>query len=164
MWNVLHTSPHGEPQVCKFLALHGVESYAPEFPPPPRTRPGSVRDRRPRWVFPGYVFFRIPQGFSRWDLIRWAPGVRRLLQEDGVPAIIPDEVVQHLSTRLTERVLTPVRSAFTAGAPVVVDRGPLRMVDAIFERQLRAPERVRILIQLLGREVPVEIDAATIRG
>jgi transcription antitermination factor NusG len=164
MWNVLHASPHGESQVCKGLALHGVESYAPQFPPPPRTKPGSVRDRQSRLVFPGYVFFKIPQGFAQWDLIRWAPGVRRMLQEDGAPAVIGDEVVTHLARRLAERTLSPKRRSFSPGDSVVIDRGPLRMVDAIFERQLAAPERVRVLVQLLGRAVSVEVDSAILRA
>src|SRR5579864_8788511 len=91
MWHVLHAAPNCEPQVCKYLGLHGIDGYAPQFPPPARTKPGSVRDRKQRWVFPGYVFFKIEEGFSSWDLIRWAPGVRRMLQEDGAPATLRDE-------------------------------------------------------------------------
>src|SRR4030088_624247 len=88
MWHVVHVSPNGEPQVCKYLGLQGIEAYAPRFPAPPRTKPGSVRDRRQRWVFPGYVFFKIAAGFERSDLIRWAPGVRRMLQEGGGAATL----------------------------------------------------------------------------
>jgi hypothetical protein len=37
------------------------------------------------------------------------------------------------------------------------------MVDAIFERELDAPERVRILVRLLGRPLSVEVDPAILR-
>jgi transcription antitermination factor NusG len=164
MWHVVHASPHCEPQVCKYMAVHGMESYAPQFPPSPRTKPGSVRDRQHRWVFPGYVFFRIPTGFAEWDIIRWAPGVRRMLQEDGGPAALSDEIIGRLRQRLAERSLTPAQQRFCQGQAVLIQRGPLRMVDAIFDKELDAPARVRILVHLLGRSVPVEVDPAILRA
>ena len=163
MWHVLHAAPHCEPQVCKFLAVHEVEEYAPQFPPPPRTRPGSVRDRKHRWVFPGYVFFRVPEEFTQWDLIRWAPGVRRMLDADGGPAVLTDEVVDHIRRRLAERSLTPAAPRYQPGQRVQIQSGALRMVDAIFDRELDAPSRVRILVRLLGRQLPIEVDPAILR-
>jgi transcriptional antiterminator RfaH len=164
MWRVLHVSPHLEAQVCKYLTAHALESYAPQFPPPPRTKPGSVRDRRLRWVFPGYAFLRPPDGFNEWDLIRWAPGVRRLLQQDGGPALLSDEIVDHIRRRLAERSLQMPAPRFKPGQPVVIQSGPLRMVDAIFERELDASSRVQILVHLLGRPLTVEVDPAILRA
>ena len=164
MWNVLHVAPHGEPQVCKFLGVHGMEGYAPQFPPPPRTRPGSVRDRKQRWVFPGYVFFKVPETFGEWDIIRRAPGVRRMLQQDGGPALLTDEVVEHIRRRLAEQSLKQPRPRFATGQHVVIQSGPLRMVDAIFERELDAPARVQVLVQLLGRPLAVEVDPAILKA
>jgi transcription antitermination factor NusG len=164
MWHVLHVAPNGEPQVCKYLGLHGVETYAPKFPPAPRTKPSSVRDLRHRWVFPGYVFLKIPAGFASWDLIRWAPGVRRMLQEDGKPGTIDDLVVDHVRQRLAERIMTPIRPAFQGGQAVVIQSGPFRMVDAIFEKNLDATARVRILVHLLGRPLAIEVDPAILKA
>jgi transcription antitermination factor NusG len=163
MWHVLHVAPHSEETVAKFLSVHSIESYTPKFSAPPRTRPGSVRDRRHRWVFPGYVFFKIPDPFALWDTIRWAPGVRRLLQQDGRPGPIADSVIEHIRRRLAEREMAPVRPPFHAGQPVVIERGPLAMVDAIFDRQLSGAARVQILIHLLGRPLAVTIDPAMLR-
>jgi transcription antitermination factor NusG len=164
MWKVLHVAPNAEPPVCKYLGLHDIEGYAPRFPPPPRTKPGSVRDRKSRWVFPGYVFVKIEDGFARWDVIRWAPGVRRMLQADGEPGTVDDSVVDHVRRRLAERSLTPIRPLLHKGQSVVIQSGPLRMVDAIFERNLDASGRVQVLIQLLGRPLAVEVDAAIVRA
>jgi transcription antitermination factor NusG len=164
MWHVAYASPHGEPQLCKYMAIHGVESYTPQFPPPPRTKPGSVRDRQHRWVFPGYVFFRIPTGFAEWDIIRWAPGVRRLLQQDGNPAGLSDEIIGRLRQRLAERSMALAERRFTRGQAVVIQSGPLRMVDAIFERELDTNARLRVLVNLLGRPLPVDVDAAIVRA
>jgi transcription antitermination factor NusG len=164
MWHILHASPNGEPQVCAFLGLNGIEAYAPRFAAPPRTRPGSVRDRQRRSVFPGYVFFKLGEGFADWDLIRWAPCVRRMLQVDGAPGTVDDTIVDHIRRRVAERSLNPTRGTFRKGQPVVIESGPLRMVDAIFEASLDAPARVQVLVTLLGRPLAVEVDPAILKA
>jgi transcription antitermination factor NusG len=163
MWHVLHTAPQAEPQVCKFLAVQGLDTYAPQFLPPTRTKRGSVRDRRRRWVFPGYLFLKVPDGFMQWDVIRWAPGVRRLLQEEGAPAVLADSIIEHLRLRLAENRFSTPRQTFHPGQRVLIERGPLAAVDAIFDSELDARARVRVLVQLLGRQVAVEIDPAALR-
>jgi hypothetical protein len=47
---------------------------------------------------------------------------------------------------------------------VVVERGPLAEVDAIFDRALDSPARVQILVQMMGRELPVQIDPSYLRS
>jgi transcription antitermination factor NusG len=163
MWHVLQVAPNNEPQVSRVLSLRGIGSYAPQFPAPPRTRTGSVRDRRARWVFPGYLFFQIGADFSQWDAIRWAPGVRRILQQDGEAGVVADEVVEHLRRRVLEHAVSPPSPRFRSGQPVVIERGPLAMVDAIFKRELPASRRVEILVHLLGRPLAVTVDAAILR-
>jgi transcriptional antiterminator RfaH len=162
MWHVLHTAPHGESSLEKYLSIEGIVTYAPRFPSAAGTHPGSVRDRRPRWVFPGYLFIKPPVDFARWDAIRWAPGVRRLLQMDGAPALIEDSIIDHLRHRLAERQLTASRPTFKAGERVTIQRGPLAMVDAIFDRELTAPTRVQILVNLLGRPMKLRVDPAVL--
>jgi transcription antitermination factor NusG len=164
MWHVLHAAPKGEPHVCTYLGLNGIEAYAPKFAAPPRTKPGSVRDRQHRSVFPGYVFFKLNDGFADWDLIRWAPGVRRMLQVDGAPGTVDDTIVDHIRRRVTERSLRQTRDTFRKGQPVVIESGPLRMVDAIFDASLDAPARVQVLITLLGRPLTVEVDPAILKA
>lgn len=161
MWNVLHTNPNCELQVSKYLGLHDVEVYAPQFPAPAGTRAGSVRDRRQRWLFPGYLFFKVPAGFSGWNLVHWAPGVRRVLTQDGTPSVVSQAVIDRLSERLAEPAR---RRPFRPGQPVVIEGGPLAMVDAIFDRELNTSERVQVLVTLLGRPMTVAIDAAMLRA
>jgi transcription antitermination factor NusG len=158
MWHVVNTAPSTEVKVCGFLALHGIESYAPEFSHPRGTRPGSVRDGRHRWIFPGYVFFRAPAGFADWHLVHWAPGVRRLLRGGTAPAVMDDAVLEELRRRLDTTRPRHQGAGFQSGQRVRVDSGALAMIDAVFDRCLGAPDRVRILVQLLGRQIPVDVN------
>lgn len=123
-----------------------------------------MRDRRRRWVFPGYVFFRHTADASALLAIRWAPGVCRILGEDGVPLVVSDELVQHLRDRISQMRKGQLRQRFVPGEPIVIERGPLTALDAIFDCELDAPHRVQILVQLMGRELRVRIDPNYIRS
>jgi transcription antitermination factor NusG len=164
MWYVLNVAAHCEPQVAKFLSHDGLEPYAPRFPSSTRTKTGSVRDRRPRFVFPGYLFFRVPSGFGHWDAIRWAPGVRRILQQDGEPATVGEDFIALIRRRLAQGLLRPTAPRFKKGDAVVIERGPLTAVDAIFDCELDGPDRVQILINMMQRTIPVRVDAADLRS
>jgi transcriptional antiterminator RfaH len=161
VWNVVHTNPNHEAQVARFFALHEIEVYAPRLPAPPRTRPGSVRALRHRWVFPGYLFMKVPAGFFRWEVVHHAPGVRRVLTQDGAPSLVAEAVIERIRTRLSAPA--PRRPAFRSGQRLVIERGPLAMVDAIFDRELNSSERVQVLVHLLGRPMTVAVDAAILR-
>jgi transcriptional antiterminator RfaH len=164
MWHVLHTAPNCEQKVYKFLAVQGLEAYAPQLPAPRGTRAGSVRAQRRRWLFPAYVFVKLPEEFAQWDLVRSAPGVRRMLQEDGGPAVVSESVIEHLRRRIAERSLWQRGPRFVRGQAVSIDSGPLAALDAIFDRHLDAPARVQVLVRLLGRQILVRIDPAVLRA
>jgi transcription antitermination factor NusG len=164
MWHVVHTAPHSELRVCRYLDVQGLPTYAPEFERRRGTHPGSVRDSRHQWIFPGYVFFRAPEGFIDWHVVRRAPGVRQLLQYDGRPAFMDDAVIDEIQGRIAWTRAPHPGAAFRTGQRVVIDRGPLAMVDALFDRCLPAPDRVRILVHLLGRQVSVDVDPTILRA
>jgi len=105
----------------------------------------------------------VPPQFGRWDLVQWAPGVRRVLSTGGSPDALADGVIDRLRLRLAGRPPARSRPMFTPGQPVVIERGPLAMVDAIFERELNTSERVQVLVRLLGRSMPIAVDAASLR-
>lgn len=146
----------------KILGTLGAEPYAPRFLPPRRTRPGSVRDGKNRWVFPGYVLFRPGVGFASWADLRSSPGIHRLLMSDGAPATLSNDVIQHIRTRLDEHARRPAL-LFRTGDPVRIVQGPLSELNGVFQRRMRASDRVAILIQLMGRAVEVEIDPENLR-
>jgi transcription antitermination factor NusG len=158
MWHVLHTQPRRELQVARQLSHESIESYVPEFPPAPGTKAGSKRDQLRQRLFPGYMFFKVPEHFVRWELVRWAPGVQRVLHVDGAPGVIADTVVDHIRERLADSSLQQAKPRFQRGDVVVIERGPLTAVDAIFDRELDSASRVQILVNMMGRSLPVRID------
>src|SRR5437879_12846481 len=107
MWHALYTAPNRERQVAQLLEQRAVPTYLPRFDSPGRTKAGSVRDRRPRWVFPGYVFFRVPPESGGWQHIGRTAGVRRGLSQDNQPAAPAGTRIEHPENRRRERLRQP---------------------------------------------------------
>lgn len=162
-WFVLQTAPQKEIPLARLLQARGLRVCAPRFPLPRRARPDSIRSSRPRLVFPGYLFFKVPRGFTDWDAIQWTAGLRRILRNQEEPAAIDDAVIKHLEARLAAGQLTGSKPAFRSGQPVLIERGAMAAVDAIFDQYLDTYSRVRVLVHMMGRSVPVQIDLADLR-
>jgi transcription antitermination factor NusG len=160
---VLQTAPQKELPLTKLLEARGMRVCAPRFPLPKRARPDSIRSSRPRLVFPGYLFFKVPPGFRDWDVVQWTAGVRRILQHGEGPAAIDDSIITHLESRLAAGELTGSKPKFRSGQPVLIERGAMAAVDAIFDQYLDTYSRVRVLVEMMGRSVSVQVDLGDLR-
>lgn len=148
-WYVLKTKPHAERQVVSVLTGRQIITYLPLLRRPRRVEP----------LFPGYLFLNIDCGSDDILRSRSAPGVSYILNADGVPLPVPDGLVEEIRRRAeVENSLAPA-ARFRSGDQVVVTAGPFRDVEAIFDRALTPHGRCLILLQILGRLTPVQIDA-----
>ncbi|MCS7222282.1 MAG: transcription termination/antitermination NusG family protein [Anaerolineae bacterium] len=153
-WYALHTQPHRELQVAHLLFVREVEVFLPMVPMRHR-RLGKVD----RPLFPCYLFARFDLDVLGLSPVRWTPGLRCVVAFDGRPVAIPDEVI----VRLQERVQA-VQAAgglpshqFQPGERVLIVDGPLRGLEAVFQGPMRPSERVRVLIEFLGRLAETEV-------
>ena len=160
---MLQTAPQREMQLAKQLEARGLRACVPQFPLPKRARADSIRSSRPRLVFPGYLFFKVPADFDDWDAVQWTAGVRRILRHAEGPAALDDAIIDHLQSRLATGELTGAKPAFRSGQAVLIERGAMAAVDAIFDSYLDTYSRVRVLVEMMGRSVPVQIDLGDLR-
>src|SRR5205814_5512349 len=135
-WVVLKTQPQREVLAAEAVQARGGESFVPYLP-------ARRRDGRAVPLFPGYLFARVA---SAEDLlpIRSAPGVAYVLPRSGTPALVPEAVVDILRERIEG--LAQVHPMFQRGDRVVIEEGPFRWMEAVFDRRLSAAGRVRILL------------------
>ena len=156
-WHALYTKPGKEHQVSALLRQQGIRTFLPTV-----RRQVRRRDRSDRVVyFPCYLFARLDFERTRRSSITWMPGVRRIVSNGESPAIVPDEIVQLIHDRL-EHVEGQGFYDLRRGDRVRITSGPLRDLDAVFDRPLRAVDRVRVLLDVMGRMAPVEIDRSHI--
>jgi len=152
-WFVLRSRPRREHSVCAYLLGRAIEAYFPLL----RRR----RARRPVVVeplFPNYLFVRLRLGTEEVAIARSCPGASYLLGAPGQPIAVPDELVAQIRAR---EAAGPV--GFRPGQRVVITSGPFRDLEAIFDAQLSASGRVRVLLQLVGRLVGVELTEDMLR-
>jgi transcriptional antiterminator RfaH len=151
-WYVARTNPRREHQAAASLSRRGVQVYLPILRK-------KARAGRRDWelLFPGYLFARLEIPSAQWLAARSAPDVAYFLGQPDQPSALPDELVDALTARM-ERVNRdggPPR--FRPGERVAITGGPFRFLEAVFDRQLSADGRSRVLVQLLQRLVPVEL-------
>lgn len=151
-WLALYTQPHREYLVRDYLLAEGLKVYLPEVRN--KTQRGDRRSRRP--FFPHYLFLQDP-GKEKLPDIRWIPGLRRIVMFGSRPALIPDQAIQFVQTRL-DAFETSDQEPFKRGQKVRIVRGPFEGMEAIFEQRLSGKDRVRIFFDLVNRmQVSVEL-------
>lgn len=156
-WYALYTKPHKERQVRRLLHQQGIEAYLPTV-----RRKYRRRDRSDRVVFfPCYLFARVDFDTTPRSAIAWMPGMRRIVSVGDQPAIVSDEIVELVRRRLEgKEEVDP--DGLQPGDRVRIASGPLRDLEAVFDQDLSAADRVRILLDVMGRMTPVDIDRSDI--
>ena len=104
-------------------------------------------------LFPGYLFCRCDLDVVPLSVLRWTPGLRQVVGFDNVPAIVPDDAIQAIKERL---LVAGEAGGFTAhsfqqGELVRIKSGPLQGLLGVFDGPMQPAERVRILVEFLGR-------------
>jgi transcription antitermination factor NusG len=95
--------------------------------------------------------------------IDWMPGVRRIVGTGGQPAVVDDEIVETVRQRL-DALEEVGYGNLKHGDRVRITSGPLRDLEAVFDKPMSPAHRVRILLDVVGRMTPVEIDYSEIKS
>ena len=156
-WYAVHTKPRQEDRVSWQLATqHGLRVFLPKLAVAKRRR--NRRVSVIETLFPSYLFVHMPLEPGPWHAVKWTPGVKTLVGTGDVPVPVPDGAIDLLVERCADGNIVAWKSVFEAGAQVRIRYGPFAGLVGIFERSTTQAERVRVLLDLLGRQVPVEVD------
>ena len=151
-WYVVYSKPHKE-EVAEFHLLRkGVEVFFPRL-----LLPQSLPKRQQLVpLFPNYLFVRIQEP-EEFGYARWSPGVSCLVSFNGTPAPLDDAIVTFLKQRATPEGILTARSTLRVGQQVQITRGPFSGLVGVIENPPDAKGRVRVLMQLLSRQVKVDV-------
>ena len=144
-WSVAQTEPQRENVAVHFLGEQGFETYLPVIKAQRRLLP----------LFPSYLFVRIE---NAWWAIGRTIGVLRVLCNGDHPAESRDEIVMKIKAQEKNGVVklpTP-RPKFIVGDKVSVVTGSFMGQIGIYDG-MSGKARERVLLDLLGRKVPVEL-------
>lgn len=150
-WYVVQTKPWEEERVLARLGCRGIEVFLPRVEAPRRRRGPRIEP-----LFPGYVFARFVLEPIPWGVVRWTPGVRRLLGSEDGPMPVPPDVVDIIRARIGDAGYIRIGIPFESGDRVRITEGPMAGLRGILDRYTSRAGRVRVLLDLLGMAVEVD--------
>lgn len=149
-WAVAMTKPQSENIAKTNLERQGYEVYLPKY----LIRAG--KELKVRVLFPRYIFVRI---VLQWHSVTGTRGITRLIYgTNQKPATISDEVIAAMKAREDKKgyISLPDPPRFIEGQKVRIAKNEL---FGLYCGQL-PHDRHRVLVELMGRMVPVDVDEA----
>jgi transcription elongation factor/antiterminator RfaH len=154
-WYAVQTQPNRETR-----AKHQLENQAFEIFLPKRLK--TVRHaRKLRNVtaafFPRYLFVRLDLAKQRWRSVNGTLGVLSLVMQGELPHPVPIGVVETMMSCIDANGLLCLEENLKKGSQIRVAAGPFAERLGILDR-LDDSGRVRVLLEILGGAVPVQLD------
>lgn len=154
-WYCIHTKRYKEKWVAHQLMNGCEEVYAPLLRERRRVR------RQLKWVieplFPGYLFARFAVE-KRFRAVRYTPGVVGVLStREGGPIEVDEAIVTAIRKRSLNGYVEIQPAPLFPGEELEVIQGPYKGLGALFQQELKAGERVAVLLGLLSSRVRVEL-------
>ena len=154
MWYAIYTKPAQEDVVTLRLRNIGMDVLNPKL----KTRKFK-RDKLAEVIeplFPCYIFADFDKEKYA-HLITYTRGVRYIVGKKE-PIRIYDEVIDAIRSNIEEGDFVSIKPQhLEKGDRVLIKEGPFRNFYGIFEREIKGPERVMILLETI--QCRVELDS-----
>jgi transcription elongation factor/antiterminator RfaH len=148
----------GQPKHEHIAAAHLRQANIEIWLPRIRFKKSSVRG--PVWftevLFPSYLFARFDWQASL-RLVHHTAGVSKVVSFGGKAPRIPDEVIAELKETIGDQEVLLVPETLQTGEPVQIAGGAFHGLTAVVTRVYSARERVRVLLDFLGRQTAVDL-------
>ena len=104
-------------------------------------------------IFPGYVLVKMLMTDDSWYIVRNTRGVTGFVGPGSKPVALTDEEVSSMG--ISEK---PIEIDLEVGENVRVVSGPLENFIALIQDLNTEKHKLRALVNMFGRETPVELD------
>ena len=113
-----------------------------------------------RKFFPGYLLVEMEMSEKTWHLVKSTPKVSGFVGgTTNRPAPIRQKEVDEILQQMQTGVEKPrPKVEFTIGQSVRVNEGPFADFNGIVEEVNYERNKLRVSVQIFGRETPVELD------
>lgn len=112
-------------------------------------------------MFPGYLFAHF-HFQDRHKEVRYAMGVSGILQFGADYGRLDDAIIEGLRAVTNAQHVAIIESSVREGEPVKIVTGALMGLEAVVTKVLSGSERVRVLVNFLGREMHAEVNRPAI--
>lgn len=157
-WYVIHTHSQQEERADANLQTLHIETLAPRLKErqPDRYRGEVVYRTKP--LFPRYIFarFACEQMLSK---VCYTRGVNSVVNFGDGPIPVEDGVIQFIRSNVGEDGCVIPEKGLRPGDKVTINAGPFKALTGIFDREVKASNRVIILLAAVSYQGRIEIDA-----
>ena len=157
-WYVVLTKVRNEESARFHLAHKGIEVFYPKLLLPISNKPG----RQIVALFPNYLFVRIDVASPEYSQVAWCHGVRRLVSFGEAPAVVEEHIIDFMRAQTDQNGLIVARADLRVGEEVQITAGPFKGLVGIIQEPPNSKSRVKILMEILSRNVQVEVPTAYI--
>ena len=155
-WYSARTKPkHEHIAAANLQKSMNLEVFLPRIRSEKLTRRGLVRVVEP--LFPCYLFVRCVIEESL-NAIQHTSGVNRIVHFGGKIPQVPDLVIEELQDCFESDDVITVESQLSPGDEVTMATGAFAGMSALVLKSLPARKRVQVLLEILGRATPVEVE------
>lgn len=154
LWYVIHTKPGGEDRVRTNLHNQEIETFLPLLETYQYCGGKMVQRIKP--LFPNYLFAKLDLE-PHYYKVKWTRGVNKILGSGNEPIPISEKVIRAIKERSGEDNLIKLEDELKDGDTIQVTSGPFKNLRGIFQKIMSGKGRVKILLSLIGVDVPVQI-------
>jgi transcriptional antiterminator RfaH len=109
-------------------------------------------------MFPGYLFARFVYS-AQHRAVESSHGIRGIVRFGDRLATLSEEIVVALQSRAGSDEIVTIDSSLKIGQPVHIIEGPFQGLEVVVTQLLPARERIRVLLEFLGRPLEMEVPA-----
>jgi transcription elongation factor/antiterminator RfaH len=160
LWFVVHTKPGNEERVKSNLTNQEIENFLPLLKG--YQYKGGKMVARIKPLFPNYLFAKLDVE-THYYKVKWTRGVNKILGGRSGPIPIAERVVETIRKRAGEDNLIELEDQLKDGDAIQVTSGPLKDLMGVFKKEMSSRGRVKVLLSLIGVEVPVQISRYQIK-
>lgn len=111
-------------------------------------------------LFPCYIFSRFDP-YQYYHMIKYTRGVKRIVgNKEGYPFIIDQGLVEGLQQRMRDGYVILDPPDLPQGGPVLIKEGPFKGLEGILLKEMKASDRVLILLNTIHYNAKVQVDKA----
>lgn len=160
-WYVVHTKPNEEARASHHLARQSFSVYLPRYAKTRRHARKTESVVRP--LFPRYLFIALDLARDRWRSIQSTFGVVGLVMSGDQPAQLPSEALEAIRARedAEGHVMLGLAPGLGVGSRIKLLDGIFADHSGMLDR-IADERRVAVLVELLGRQVRVFVDAESV--
>lgn len=161
-WYAIHTHPQQEERAAANLRTLKIETFAPKL----KERHFHPYTGKPLFktqlLFPRYIFARFVCA-GMLSKVSFTRGVRAVVHFGNGPVPVQDEIIELIRSRIDEDGCFIRHENFKCGDKVTFSDGIFRNLNGIFEREVKAKNRVILLLETLSYQGRIEVDSELVQ-